>query len=521
MRNIIFSALFAVGLACSAQCTLTLDSCRTLALRNNKELAIAGAELNKAQWERKAARTKYFPRIDLAGGYMRTSKEISILNSDQKYALNNMGTQLVAPIEQGLDDVVNFLTHDQKFMHQLQQILAKYPDLAPLIQQFPAQVKQGLNNVGGTINGVGHDITDAFRTDTRNVVAGAVLFTQPLYMGGKIIAYNKITQYSQQLAETKYKGATSQVILDVDRAYWQIVNLSCKKQLATQYRDMLKCLEADVEKMIAEGVATKANALTVSVKLNEAEMTLAKVEDGLLLSRMLLCQICGLPISTEPVLTDELTDNLVVPTDDVVADTEEALANRPELQQLQLATNIYRQKVNVVRSEFLPSLALTGGYAFTNPSLTNGFEKRFRGLWNVGVVLKIPVWNWLESRYKIQAARAEADSYQYRLEEAREKIELQVNQQSFRVNEANRKYQLSLKNLDKAQENLRTAQLGHKEGVITTTDLLAAQTAWLSAHSDKIDAQVDIHITRATLNNVLGLSPTELATPLRHPSPIR
>lgn len=72
------------------------------------------------------------------------------------------------------------------------------------------------------------------------------------------------------------------------------------------------------------------------------------------------------------------------------------------------------------------------------------------------------------------------------------------------MNEANKKLGLSLKNLEKANENLRTAQVGFKEGVITTTDLLQAQTAWLQAHSDKIDSQIEVKLTRAAFSKALG-----------------
>ena len=61
-----------------------------------------------------------------------------------------------------------------------------------------------------------------------------------------------------------------------------------------------------------------------------------------------------------------------------------------------------------------------------------------------------------------------------------------------------------MKNLEKADENLRTAQVGFREGVIVTSDLLAAQTAWLQAQSDKIDAQIDMKLTRAALSKALG-----------------
>lgn len=500
MRKYILFVLTLLGTSLFAQSILTLDSCRQMALRANGQLSVAEAAVEKTRWEHKAARTKYYPRIDFNGGYLRTGNELSLLSDDQKNTFANLGTNLVSPIGQQLGGMMA----TPQFGQVVSSILAKHPELTPLVAQLPTQLQQGLAQAGGALNSLGQQINDAFRTDTRNITAGMILLTQPLYMGGKIRAYDKITGYAQQIAEIKKTGAMSDVVLEVDKAYWQIVNLSSKHRLAVQYRDMLSKLDEDVKIMIKEGVATKANELNVSVKLNEAEMTVTKVEDGLVLSRMLLCQLCGLPLDSSPILSDENSDNIISVTDKIVADPNTAFDNRAELKQLELAGEIYKQKELIARSEHLPSLALMGGYGFSNPSLGNGFENRFRGTWGVGVLLKVPIWNWMETRYKVKAAKAESLSYQYQLSEAREKIELQVNQQSFRVNEALRKYDLSLKNLEKAQENLRVAQLGHKEGVITTTDLLAAQTAWLSAQSDKIDAQVDIHVTRATLKHVLG-----------------
>ena len=233
-------------------------------------------------------------------------------------------------------------------------------------------------------------------------------------------------------------------------------------------------------------------------------MTLMKVEDGLTLSRMLLCQLCGLPLKSAPQLADENNDNLPTESENISADVQTAFNNRAELSQLVTAQNIYAEKAKVERASVLPQLALTGGYMISNPNVLNGFEKKFRGTWAVGVMLKVPIWNWGETKYKVRAARTEANIASLKADEAKEKIELQVNQEAFKVNEANRKLSLSLKNLDKAEENLRTAQIGFKEGVITTSDLLMAQTAWLQAHSDKIDSQIDIKLSRAAYNKALG-----------------
>jgi len=72
--------------------TLSLDSCRALALRSNKQLSIARVKKEVATNTRKMARTKYLPHITLAGGYMYSSREISLLSDEQKAMFSNIGT---------------------------------------------------------------------------------------------------------------------------------------------------------------------------------------------------------------------------------------------------------------------------------------------------------------------------------------------------------------------------------------------------------------------------------------------
>lgn len=483
-----FISLACITIVTGAQETLSLDSCRALAIANNKELLISQEKINSAHYQRKAAFTNYLPDISATGGYMRTQKEISLLNNNQKSALSSMGTQVSGAMQAGIQ---NILTQNPG--------LAQNPQFMALIQAL------GNIDVATPLNGLGNSLVDAFRTDTRNMYAGALTLTQPLYMGGKIRAYNKITRYAEELARQQHASGLQDVILSTDQAYWQVVSLASKKKLAEGYLKLLQKLEDDVNKMIAEGVATKADGLSVKVKVNEAEMTLTKVEDGLSLSRMLLCQLCGLDLSSPITLKDEQEDDLgsnAAAAESI--DMNSVYAMRPEVRSLQLATEIYKQKINVTRSEYMPSLALMGSYMMTNPSVFNGFEKKFKGMWNVGVVLQVPIWHWGEGLYKVKAAKAEARIAQYQLDDAKEKIELQVNQSVFKMNEAAKKLTMAEKNLEKANENLRYATLGFEEGVIAASNVLEAHTAWLSAQSDKIDAQIDVKLTDIYLKKAEG-----------------
>lgn len=473
---------FGLSSGIQAQRTLNLDSCRTLALSNNKELRMSKEKVNAAHYQQKAAFTNFLPKIDMMGTYMRTEKEISLLSDDQKSAISNIGTA-VAPMGQ-----------------KLQQILSSDPSLAPLLTPLQSVI----GTLPGALNQVGQGMVDALRTDTRNMFGGMVTLTQPIFMGGKIIAYNKITKFAEQLAESQHATELQDVILNTDQAYWQVISLVNKKKLAESFLDLVKKLDSDVSKMVAEGVATKADELSVKVKVNEAEMTLTKVENGLSLSKMVLCQLCGIPLDTPITLADESMENITLPDTYIEGNVNTALSNREELKSLELASKIYRQKVNVTRSEFLPSVGLTATYLVTNPSLVNGFERKMRGMWGVGMMVKIPVFHWGEGIYKVKAAKAEANIAQYKLDDVKEKVELQVTQATYKVNEATKKLAMAEKNMAKADENLRYANLGFQEGVIPTSNVLEAQTAWLSAQSGKIDAQIDVKMSEIYLNKSMG-----------------
>ncbi len=486
--------MLATAMPVQAQQLLSLDSCRAMALRNNKQMEVAQLKQDVAKNIRKSMRTKYLPRISAIGTYQYTSEEISLLNSDQKTALQSLGNTAIGNVQ-----------------NEFAQMGAKLVEAgipATLVQTIATQVHTGLkpfeDNIANRLNMVGQNIVDAFRTDTRNIWAGSVMAVQPVFMGGSIVAMNKMATLNEQMAQYSFDARRQGVIYNVDKTYWQVVSLKHKKKLAESFLELVKKLDSDVQKMISEGVATRSDGLSVSVKVNEAEMTVQKVNDGLVLSKMLLCQMVGLPMSEEITLVDEDRDDLGVETIDPQLNVEFALENRPELKMLDNTVGIAKQATNLLRAGNLPQLALMGGFSVSNPSLQNGFEKKFRGFWNVGVLLRIPLWNWGDVMYKVRASKGAAAIAALELDEAREKIELQVNQTTFKVQEANKRLVMAKASVKKADENLHMANVGFREGVITPTTVMEAQTAWLQAMSQKIDAEIDVKLSLVDLQKSQG-----------------
>ncbi len=499
MRKISFAIMsLALSMNAASQRVLTLDSCEFLAIRNNKGQKIAAAEIEQAQYEKKAAFGQYFPNISIKGGYFRNEKKISLLGED---ALLPIGTVM----------------QDGSFGFSL-----------PTMQADGTIASSQLNNKWMMVNGTAVPLDangkpfnpktnpekllwkeyttipkEEMESDARNLFIAALNLTQPIYMGGKIAAYNKVCDLKKELAESKQQTQQEEVIENVAEAYWRIISLYSKKKAVQGLIDLLDKMGKDVDELIKSGVATKKDALTVSVKSNEAKMTMVKVENGINLSKMQLAMYCGLPLEEPFDLADQDIESIPV-EEKLKPNMDEVYQNRSEIKSLELAKSIYDQKSVIERAAMLPNIALSANYLGTNPNVYNGIETKFGWQWSVGVIVNVPLFHFGADYYKVKAAQSEALVQQLKLEETKEKIDLQVTQYTFKQNEAIRKLEVARENLAEANENLRMAQLSFESGIITASNLLEAQTAWLGATSDVIDAEIEAKIYGIHLDRSAG-----------------
>lgn len=472
MRKLMIGLIVLVVGQGEALAQVSLDSCRRMAIANNKEIIQQQIKIEQAGYQRKQAEAAYLPSLDFEGGYIFNQKKLSLVDQDQL-----LPTKSFNPATGTYD--FNLLTDPATGM--------------PIMnngQPIPSQVALLPKS--------------ALTYDVHNVFVASLTLTQPIYMGGKIRAMNNITHYAEQLAQSMHSTKVQDVVYSVDEAYWRVVSLVAKQKLAESYLKLVKNLDDDVQKMINQGVATRANKLTVDVKVNEANVALAKVNNGVELSRMALNQLCGLPIHSRFTLEDENKKEVVGSLHATHVVMDSVYARRHEIRSLELAAKIYDEKAKVAKSEMLPQVAAFAAYHASNPNSYNGFENKFGFAFSMGAMVKVPLWHWGGLSNKYKEALAESRLQKVKIEDAREKISLQVNQATFRYEEAWKTFDKTKSNLIEANENLRCSQLAFREGVANLETVIAAQTAWLQACSENIDAQIDILLCDVYLSKVMG-----------------
>lgn len=460
---------------------LSLDQCRQMALEKNKKMEADRENVKAAEYLRQAAASNFFPRISANGSYMWNQKNLYLLSAD--HALS-AGT-----------------AHAHGEWQWSQNMQDKYQQIDPLLKPM---VKEIGTDAGALINEEYTKLYDALTLDVRHVLVGQVGITQPIFTGGKIVSGYQMAKTVKEIAEIKQEATGKDLIISVDEAYWRVVSVEQKVKLAHHYHDLLTKLCGDVDILAEEGLATKADQLKVRMKVNEAKEKVGQAEDGLVLSRMALSEVTGMDLN-EVIMVDS-TGLERIDLSIELDETSETLntETRHEIQLLEKAEKLAKTNKQMAASSLMPNIVAQANYLMMNKNFEDGIKNNtFYGWFNAGVVVNLPIAH-PDAICRLKAAQHQQKAVRAQLDEAREMLTLQATQSRHKVQAAQRKLIRTHSACESAQEVLRMAREGFEEGIISSADLMAAETQWMSAESDRIDAAIELRLAELTYRKHTG-----------------
>ncbi len=432
--------------------TLTLSQCREMAIKNSEVLKIAEENHNKAKGEKQAAKSAYLPNLaaSATGLYNKTHIEQELYLPTQNF---NLATGELEP-----NIVINPSTG--------QPVIGT--DGNPLFNTY-AYLPLDLTLQGGVLAGISAE--------------------QPIYTGGKIHTGNKMAAIGEKMAQTNIQLQEGQLTYKTDHAFYTYLATREKVKLASKYNQLLSYLVEVVENSVNSGMINKNELLKVQVRQNETAMQLQKAESGLKLSRMALCQLIGLELTTEIEVEDSLESTSIQLNSLSPPDAKNRIEHQLMEHQLELA----KQTIKMVKSDYLPSAGISAGYNYYNIRLKDADNYSSDGF-NLMGSLKIPITTFGERKGKIAVAKADYAIKQLELQQGTKLMQLEMEQARLNLLDAFTCIQLAGNTLENASENLKQSENNYKLGMETLANLLEAQAEWQKAYSNKIDALTDYKI---------------------------
>lgn len=435
--SILILSAFSCSLLLSAQETLSLEQCRKMALNNNKEMAASVKQTEQTRYTVKSFKGNFFPNLTANATGLYSTADGGYSSGSGQLPIFTVGANGI-------------------------------PQQTPSFAYFP-----GLE--------LNYKVGPMF--------LGGIQLEQPLYMGGKIQAAYKMSVLGNEMAQINETLTATNVILQTDNAYAQVVKAQEMKKVAERYHALLTELLRNVESARKHGLKPQNDVLKVQVKLNESELSMRKADNAHRLATMNLCHLIGKPLNEEISVEDgfpEIEQRMEIQISDISA--------RPEYAILEKKENIAQQQIKLNRSEILPKVGIQGGFNYLYGLELNNeplFDKsNFTVLLNVSV----PIYHFGERTNKIKAAKAQLE--QTRLERANlnEQMLLELTQAANNLDEAKMECALADRSLQQAEENMRVSRSQFDVGMETLSDHLEAQALWQQAYETTVDAHYQLYL---------------------------
>ncbi len=433
---------------CQAQAQpLSIEQCRQMALKFNKERQSATLSTEAARFTMKSYYAQFFPNLSLAGFGIYDTGDGGLNVEGGMLPVGSMATGSFVP--------------------------------SGSFAYFP-----GLNL----------DYKLGF------IYSGSVVLKQPLYMGGRIQAAYRMSRMAVDLYRQGERMTEAEVIQRADEAYARVVNARELQQVAEKYQALLLELDKNVESAVRHGLKMENDRMKVQVKLNEVELQLRRAQNGVRLATMNLCHATGQPLGTPLEVSSQypaVDDAQAIQTDDVSA--------RPEIAMLDYQRQIAGQQVRLARSEMLPQLALLAKYGYTH-----GVEFNGRSLldgWNFagGVTLSIPLYHFGEHSNKVKAAKTRLQQSEVELENKRELMLLELNRAANNLDEARLEVSLAEKTLAQAENSMKLSRQQYDAGLEPLSDYLESQATWQQAYESLVNAHFQRYLSSVAYLRSAGM----------------
>lgn len=423
--------------------TLTLQECKEMAAKSSMDTKNAAIEKLIAGERKKQALWAYFPSVSVMGlGY---------------YAFNPL-------LEIGIEDVIGSSDLTANLRDYYMTICSNY-GIDPTFKAF----SNGMN--------------------------ASVGFTQPVFVGGKIVNSNKLAAIGYKVAALQEGIAQRDVANEVEKLYLQIISLEEKYKSLVAGLEFLDELQQNVSSYVNNGIAVYTDLRLVEQNRNKLLSDKVSLNNAILLSKMNLCNLIGQEYAVIATLADEdkpyigdlsFVNPLPEPLspENYYRDEAEICANMKEIQLLGLSEEASILEKKIARADALPQIAVGGSYGYGNLL----FGPDDNGL--VYAMVKIPLTDWGKTSHKIREYEYRSQQASNQKEYLSEQLILKARKLWFDLTSAWEQLQIAQYAVETSKEILFNMEKDYEGGIRQLGDVLQARIDLRSCEDALVDAEI-------------------------------
>lgn len=327
---------------------------------------------------------------------------------------------------------------------------------------------------------------------------------QPIFTGFRLINAEKAAEDNAKASAYDAAADRSDLKVRIAKAYWSLYEAKQAEEVMKENLDRTQSHYEQAKNLMNQGMLTQSDVLSAKVQVSNSRLSLLNAQNNVRLATVSLNNVLGVPLATVYDITSfPQTGDTTLPNLQQLIRT--AVKDRPELRSLDFKAKAAGAAVRAAWGEYLPTVSLFGDYYYQRPNQRiQPTLNAFRGTWDAGVVVSLPIWNWGETGDKVEQARVQHEQADLASEQMADAVYLDVTQSYLNFKQAIDRIGVAKETVKDAEESYRISDQKFKVGLVTNTDLMDAEMALLQAKLNYTQALTGLEIARINLEQATG-----------------
>ena len=331
-----------------------------------------------------------------------------------------------------------------------------------------------------------------------NYSAEAAL-SQNVYAGSMVRKQQEAAKLQKAIARLGEELTTDNIVYAADVSYWTLAANESLFYISQEFVLIVKELDGIVQKRFDEGAISKTDLLMVKTRLKEAELQESTRNMNYQTARQSFKIMMGVSLEEKWVIIDSIQKPVIVPG---LQSLEVALKRRADYQIAVQDFNLTKQQTKIIRSKYLPQLAVGVKETWGTPLINVSGDEKFATV--AFAKLSMPIFNWGEKRQYVKQNRAMETSKELAMSKVEDQVKEELANAWVKLNENWKQVEIANSTLEIARENLKLNTFSYNEGKLPILDVLSSQATWLQAYTNVVSANYQYKVAYAEYVRILG-----------------
>jgi len=274
--------------------------------------------------------------------------------------------------------------------------------------------------------------------------------------------------------------ADQEIVFRVTESYYAELLAGKDLDVAQKAMQAAQAILERSKNRVESGLAVESDSLSAEVRLATRKQELIRAQNNLALARAQLSTAMGLSTRSDFEPSDLLVE-LDLPAKPLDELEKLAIERRPDLKRIRSEESAQEKSVSVAKSAYGPRVNAFASWEADNPTL---FAGGGGNNWLAGIEVQFDVFAGGAKQAQLYREQARQEKIAATREAATDAVRLEVRKAYYDVDATRQQLEVARAAIAASQESLRINQDRYDAGLLTVTDLLAAEDSARRTQAD-------------------------------------